>query len=152
MDNNKAENAEVLQQEGSHTSIDNFKMESHKKAKKLLRGAIKTQVDRKINENRPKTERSTNNERNIYRVKTETELRATRTPVKKAYQDKQIQKIMTPAKYGSLTEEPINAFYKSHPSNEYGLLNGTPRYTSSGIVFVNEIYSNINRVLAKHRA
>jgi len=73
------------------------------------------------------------------------------SPVKHSTKPSTSQKRQTPAKYTSMAREYGYSTYKSSVFNEYDLPGKSPRYTTSGIEFVNEMYSNINRVLAKNR-
>ena len=86
------------------------------------------------------------------RIKTESYMKTAPSPVKRPTKPATTaQKRQTPLKYSTIGREYGLGNYKSSLFNEYDLQRRSPRYTTSGIEFVNEMYSNINRVLAKNR-
>ncbi len=143
---------EKSEKEVSHTSIVNQYPPITIKIPEKIRASQNTKKDNNQAHERPKTSKSIYKEKGVYRLKTETDKTTKYSPAQRDVSTRHTYKMTTPVKQSQPTKDPINQFYKSQPLSEYGLGHKSERYTSSGIVFVNEMYSNINRVLAKHRA
>jgi hypothetical protein len=139
--------------ENSQTSIARLKLPQQSQVVQTNENNKYLSNQRSSKEVKAKPVQSNVNEFNSdgQRPKTEARMKTAPSPVKRSSRTPTIQKKQTPIKISLMAKELGYSNYKSTVFNEYDLPVKSPRYTTSGIEFVNEMYSNINRVLAKNR-